>query len=191
MLEDNLKKTIAKNLKKLRQELGFSVLNLADKIEMSANTLSAYEREIRTPSIELGIQLYAKLNVNLNWFISGNGEMFINECENTHVFINNDECVTRFKNWGNRLNKILAENEETPRDFSKRTGIKESRIEDFILNSAEPTMSEINSIKSNIDVSIDELFYGETVNKKESTQKSGLSAEEIFRIRKLLKNSNI
>ena len=64
------------NLKKLRKELGLSVAKLAEKLEMPNNTIAGYEYQKRTPSITLCVQLYTKLNVNLNWFISGEGEMF-------------------------------------------------------------------------------------------------------------------
>ena len=66
----------AKNLKKVRQTLGLSVAKFADKLEMSASTLTGYERGERTPSWNLFTQLYIKANVNMNWFISGDGEMF-------------------------------------------------------------------------------------------------------------------
>ena len=66
----------AENLKKIRKELGLSVAKFADKLEMSASTLTGYEREERTPSWNLFTQLYIKANVNMNWFVSGQGEMF-------------------------------------------------------------------------------------------------------------------
>lgn len=66
---------IAENLKKLRNELGLSVAKMADKLEMSANTLTNYERETRIPNATLFVQLN-KINVNLNWLVSGQGNMF-------------------------------------------------------------------------------------------------------------------
>ena len=66
----------AENLKKLRRKMGFSVAKMADKLAMSASTLTAYERKERTPSWQLFIQLYLNANVNLNWFVSGEGQMF-------------------------------------------------------------------------------------------------------------------
>ncbi len=66
----------SENLKKIRKELDLSIVKLSEKIEVSSNTISAYERGIRCPSMDFGIQLYYKLNVNLNWFITGEGEMF-------------------------------------------------------------------------------------------------------------------
>lgn len=66
----------AENLKKIRQALGLSVAKFADKLEMSANTLTNYEQSRREPSYNLFVQLDKKLNINLNWFVTGKGEMF-------------------------------------------------------------------------------------------------------------------
>lgn len=67
---------LKENLKKIRQELGLSVAKLSEKIDIPAMTLTNYERGERTPSAQLFIQLNTKLNVNLNWFVSGKGKMF-------------------------------------------------------------------------------------------------------------------
>ena len=67
---------LKENLKKVRQELGLSVAKLSQKIEIPAPTLTCYERGERTPSAQLFIQLHIKLNINLNWFVTGKGEMF-------------------------------------------------------------------------------------------------------------------
>lgn len=67
---------IKENLKKIRKELDLSIAKLAVKLEMSNSTLTQYERGTRTPSAQLFIQLYKKLNINLNWFVSGEGQMF-------------------------------------------------------------------------------------------------------------------
>ena len=77
----------SENLKKIRKELDLSVVKLSEKIEVSANTISAYERGIRCPSLDFGLQLYKKLNININWFITGEGEMF-----NGEKSVNNDFC---------------------------------------------------------------------------------------------------
>lgn len=172
------------NLKKIRQELGLSIAKFAEKIDIPARTLTTYERAERTPSLKLFTQLCTNANVNINWLVSGNGEMFNNECENTHVLINNSDCVNKFKSWGDRLCNILGENMITPKEFAKRAGINPERVENFILNSAEPTMAEINAIKSNIDVSIDELFYGEKVNN--SIVQPQFTADEILKLKKLI-----
>ena len=112
--------------------------------------------------------------------------MFFNNCENTHVFIKNEQSILQFKNWGKRLSQVLVENDETPYAFSKRTGIKESRLEKFLLDSVEPTVSELNAIKNNVDISVDWLLYGETVEKNAQTGDISLSKDEILKLKKLL-----
>ena len=67
---------LEENLKKIRRELGLSVAKLSEKLEIPAMTLTNYERGARTPSAQLFIQLNRKLNINLNWFATGEGEMF-------------------------------------------------------------------------------------------------------------------
>ncbi len=69
------------NLKKIRQYLQLSMAKFADKLDIPAPTLTCYERGERTPSAQLFIQLHNKININLNWFVSGKGEMF-NKSEN-------------------------------------------------------------------------------------------------------------
>lgn len=64
------------NLKKIRQHYKLSVAKMAEKLDMSAGTLTGYERGVRTPTVPFFILLYEKLNVNLNWLVSGKGEMF-------------------------------------------------------------------------------------------------------------------
>ena len=64
------------NLKKLRIELNISAQKLADKIGSTQVSISNYETGKRKPSYEFLEALYKQLNVNLNWFVSGQGEMF-------------------------------------------------------------------------------------------------------------------
>ena len=64
------------NLKKLRKELNLSAQKLADKIGSTQVSISNYETGKRKPSYEFMESLHNVYNVNLNWFVSGQGEMF-------------------------------------------------------------------------------------------------------------------
>lgn len=64
------------NLKKIRNKLKYSREEMANTLEIPERTLSGYERNERTPSIEIATRLCKKLNVNTNWFVTGEGEMF-------------------------------------------------------------------------------------------------------------------
>lgn len=173
-------------IKKIRSELELSVAKLADKIDMPARTITSYERDERTPSLEFLTKMCLNFDLNPLFFLFDKGQMFLNDCENTHAFTKNDKPAKNIKNWGKRLAKLLADENETPYAFSKRTGIRESRIEDFILNSDEPTLNEITQIKCNVDICIDELLYGETVeNKTQADNNISLSPDEILLLKKI------
>mgnify|MGYP000782226452 CR=1 FL=1 len=64
-------------IKEIRSKLNLSVAKMADKIQIPARTITGYERGERTPSIEFVTQCCTILNVNANWFLTGEGEMFI------------------------------------------------------------------------------------------------------------------
>lgn len=181
--------TTAKRLKQLRTDLGLSVAKFAEKLDMSPSTINGYEREERTPSELLFIQLANKLNVNLNWLVSGQGEKFINVCQNTYSFVKNDTIDVNFKNWGERLSLILAKSQITPYRFAQITGISEKRIEKIILDSIEPTIYELNAIKSNIDISIDWLLYGsiDLKNDDKLNNNTQFSNDEVLKLKKILK----
>lgn len=181
----------SKNLKKIRNAKNLSVEKLSKILDIPASTLWGYEGNKRTPSIDLPTQLNRRLDVNTNWFLTGEGMMFLDKCENTHTFIKNEKPSLNIKDWGKRLAKLLADNEETPLSFSQRTAINESRIEKFILYSEEPTIQEITKIKCNVDICVDELLYGETINKTNTQADNiSLSTEEILKLKQLLKSDS-
>lgn len=173
-------------LKKIRQNLNLSQEAFAESLALSRAGIAAVEADKNKFSQDVLYKLANNFNVNLNYLVSGTGQMFFNNCENTHVFIKNEQSILQFKNWGKRLSQVLVENDETPYAFSKRTGIKESRLEKFLLDSVEPTVSELNAIKNNVDISVDWLLYGETVEKNAQTGEISLSKDEILQLKKLL-----
>lgn len=64
------------NIKRLRVELKLSALALAEATGVNKMTISNYETGKRKPSYEFMQALNTLYNVNLNWFVSGQGEMF-------------------------------------------------------------------------------------------------------------------
>ena len=72
----------SENLKKIRKELRYTASETADILGVKLRTYGSWERGEKTPSIELCTLLCLKLNVNLNWFCTGSGDMF-NTQENT------------------------------------------------------------------------------------------------------------
>lgn len=67
----------SENLKKIRFELKMSARELADKMNVSTGSIQNYEAAKREPNYNFMVQLCNIFNVNLNWFVTGQGEMFI------------------------------------------------------------------------------------------------------------------
>lgn len=66
----------ADRLKEIRKNLHYTVKEIANVLGIKERTYGSWEREEKTPSMELGTLLCQKLNVNLNWFCTGEGKMF-------------------------------------------------------------------------------------------------------------------
>lgn len=65
-----------KNLKKIRKRLDITQDKMAEMLGISARTYAAYERDENNPPYSMLVILHNNHNVNLNWFITGEGEMF-------------------------------------------------------------------------------------------------------------------
>lgn len=64
------------NLKAIRQQLGFSQKEMAEKINIQQAQYSRYEIGT-SPSTEILERLIKQLNININYLITGEGAMFI------------------------------------------------------------------------------------------------------------------
>lgn len=84
--------TYSENLKKIREELNLSAQKMADKLGVSQGSIAQYESAKREPNFNFILQLNIVLNVNLNWFCTGEGNMFNSAPENTSSDIK-DEIV--------------------------------------------------------------------------------------------------
>ena len=72
---------LAENLAKLRKHFNLAQNEFAEKLDISARAYVNYERGERKPPCELLIKLLRNYNVNLNWIIANEGEMFLDEQE--------------------------------------------------------------------------------------------------------------
>jgi transcriptional regulator with XRE-family HTH domain len=67
----------AGNLKKLRHELRLSAQKLADSMGISLITMQNYELGKREPKYSFLLKLLTDYNVNINWLMTGEGDMFL------------------------------------------------------------------------------------------------------------------
>ena len=93
-----------KRIKELRESLGLSVPKLAERINIKARTIVSYEAG-RVPSLEFAAQLHNVYNVNLNWFVSGKGEMFMQQ-KSASGGITEEQAKALFDKWYSEKNTI-------------------------------------------------------------------------------------
>lgn len=66
-----------KRIKEIRSKLKLSVAKMAEEMKIPSRTFVSYESDGRTPSLEFLAQLCKTFNINANWFLTGEGDMFI------------------------------------------------------------------------------------------------------------------
>jgi len=74
---------IGKRIKQIRNKLNISQKNFASELSTSAPKLSNYENGkygVKTDMLEI---LYIKFNINLNWLVTGKGNMTVNSEDNS------------------------------------------------------------------------------------------------------------
>ena len=75
-LHTNGVKMFGKRLKEIRKSLRYTQDEMASRLEIPYRTYTSYERDENKPSYSMLDSLCKNENVNLNWFISGEGNMF-------------------------------------------------------------------------------------------------------------------
>lgn len=99
MEEFDLKSLYTNNLRELRDALGKSVAEMSKELNVSASTLTSYMNGARTMSLEMATHLYKIYDINLAWFVTGQGEMFNPKPENI-----SSDIVARVENIERILN---------------------------------------------------------------------------------------
>lgn len=71
--------TIAKRIKEIKLTLRLTSADLAKKLDIPVRTIGSYERSEAQPSPKFLTALYEQLSVNINWLLSGKGNMFLDK----------------------------------------------------------------------------------------------------------------
>ena len=70
---------LGKRIKEAREFLKIGQKEFAEKIGIIYQTLSKYERNEIKPTTEILTKLAEIHGININWLLTGNGDMFIRE----------------------------------------------------------------------------------------------------------------
>ena len=71
----------SERLKQVMEVKGFNLKTFSEQADIPYRTLQNYILTNREPSAESLAKLHSQLGINLNWLMSGNGEMFTNNTE--------------------------------------------------------------------------------------------------------------
>ena len=69
--------TIGERLKTLRKTLNITAKELAQITDIPVRTIGGYERNENPPNEKFLTKLIKNYNININWFLTGKGNMFI------------------------------------------------------------------------------------------------------------------
>ncbi|MBO7211133.1 MAG: helix-turn-helix transcriptional regulator [Methanobrevibacter sp.] len=69
--------TLGQKLKAIRTHYKLSIAEFAEKLGVNSRSYSSYEYDERKPPFELLFNLFTVCNVNLNWLIADDGDMFV------------------------------------------------------------------------------------------------------------------
>jgi transcriptional regulator with XRE-family HTH domain len=75
------------NFKKVKEELGLTTVQIAARLNIPYRTLVNYETGLRDFSNPVLSGLHVVFGINLNWFFTGHGSMFLDrkEVENAEI----------------------------------------------------------------------------------------------------------
>lgn len=136
-------------LEKLRCILKFNPNAFAKALNIPQPTYVRYEKGERKLSAELFMQLKENFDVNINWLLTGEGEMF-----NTPPSLKLRKIPLElvFKNFGKKINKLQTENDLSLSDAAEFLDISEDDFVDYCLNRKKPDLDIVVKILNNFDV---------------------------------------
>jgi transcriptional regulator with XRE-family HTH domain len=95
--------SLGKRIKHLRQQKGWSQMQLSKKLNTHQKQISGYERGIHAPSVELLIKMAELFNISLDYFA------FDNQENTTHIQIADRELIQTVK----EIDKLSEEDRTT------------------------------------------------------------------------------
>ncbi len=144
---------INERIKLIRLQKAKSASDFARQLGLETRTYLSYERGERNPSLEFLQKLKQNYNVNLNWVLTGEDEVF---SKSNFNLIQTKNCI--LKNPDRIIQKLRAQNDLSIEDFSKITGINENDIVDCINNEKFLSIENAILVVNNFNVTLDDLY---------------------------------
>ena len=171
---------LPQNLIILRKYLGFKVSDFAEKLGIQYRTYQSYERGERKPPLELLEQLVYKYGVNMNWLLTGEGEMFSSSVQP----VADSPDVNTF--WNKKMNDLISERLKKIREqinpnasaFARQLNILQTTYVKYERGERKPPLELLEQLVLKYGVNRNWLLTGEG----EMFSSSNPSSPECFEI---------
>mgnify|MGYP002627251070 CR=1 FL=1 len=137
--------TLGERLKQIRTDKNLTQSEFGKLIGVTKQAIANVECGHSNPSIEFLNQLIEIFSLNINWLISGKGEIFSN--------------IT--KTMGEKISYIKTKNNLSTMQISKALDISESDFNKIINDKKFPDLQVLLKLKHNFNVSMDWLLENE------------------------------
>ncbi|WMX17583.1 helix-turn-helix transcriptional regulator [Aureispira sp. CCB-E] len=100
---------LAKNIKKLRKELGWTQAELAEKANLAPVQLGRYENEKSIPTIEILVKLAEAMNSSIDFLVFGQTEERANQQIQDQELLTLFSSVEKLENEDKKVVKVLID----------------------------------------------------------------------------------
>ena len=188
---------IGEKLKQLRKELNLSQDDFAKALGIGSKAYWNYENNKRSMPSDILSRIVRLYGLNLNWLFCGIEPMFqnadniyeignsLNKNQNLKQNYNkNISTKNLYKNFG----KIQEVNGLSDREMARILKTSEDIYTKYASGRELPPTNILVALKENFNIDLDEFMFGENNAPTDAGSIENFSAEEIAKLKKLLKN---
>ena len=148
MLEENFEDRLIT----MRKSITSNASAFARSLEILYPAYARYERGERKPAFEILEKMARVHNVNLNWLLTGNGEMFLAQ---PTLKVRDEDKKIALRNFGGKINKLQTENDLALSEAAEILEITEDDFVDYCLNRKKPDINIILKTIEKFDVNFE------------------------------------
>ena len=136
----------------MRKSITSNASAFARSLDILYPVYARYEKGERKPAFEILEKMARVHNINLNWLLTGEGEMFL--AQPTLKVRDEDKKIT-LRNFGGKINKLQTENDLSLSEAAEILEISEDDFVDYCLNRKKPDINIILKIIEKFDVNFE------------------------------------
>jgi bacteriophage CI repressor helix-turn-helix domain len=125
----------------IRKSFGLNQSDFAANLEINRTTLASYEKGISSPSVTFLLKIKEVYKININWLLTGEGEMFIAQGNNTPSI----ESILQADNNGaddlaDEIRQTRRKMGKTQKEIAALLGIPQTTWSNYEIGKAKPPL---------------------------------------------------